>query len=242
MARSYGERTWRYRNLESGYEFTNRLHLEPEIDGSPMVGDLDTDDGEEQLAAYARYAERRLEHDWAADRIRIHWFVSSDQGQFSGAPWTDLAGGPTFLDEFTWPVDAASGEPLDFFRLPVVMDRFPAWAHALGWTPAPFTPAIPLRSRMASLRGLPRLERIEVVASTPGLEPESWYELLVDREDPRSDVWFSTIDEALHGVRDYLAGGSRREAMQLSWERADGSTGPVAEGEALALWAEGCAP
>lgn len=55
--------------------------------------------------------------------------------------------------EFTWPTDAETGERLDFFRLPVDMSRFPAFAEALGWTPAPFTRTIPLRSRMASLQG-----------------------------------------------------------------------------------------
>ena len=150
-----GDRTWRYANRESGSEFTNRLHLEPEIAGSPMIGDLDIDDGDGQLAAFARYAERRMPDEWAADAIRIHWFVASDEGQFSGAPWTDLLGGPSFLDEFTWPVDADTGERLDFFRLPVEMDRFPAWAAALGWTLAPFSSVIQLRSRMASLRGNP---------------------------------------------------------------------------------------
>lgn len=163
----YGERRWRYRNRDSGYEFANRLHLEPEIEGSPMVGDLDTRDGAEQLAAFAHYVEQRMPADWAANAVRIHWFVSSDDGQFSGAPWTDLLGGDDWLTEFTWPVDAETGERLDFFRLPVVMDRFPAWAEALGWTPAPFTPTIPLRSRMESLRGSPPATRQRASAGAP---------------------------------------------------------------------------
>lgn len=60
MSNDYGRRLWRFRNRESGFEFEAHLHLLPEIDGSPMVGDLDTDDGDEQLAAFARYAEHRM--------------------------------------------------------------------------------------------------------------------------------------------------------------------------------------
>jgi hypothetical protein len=42
---AYGNRLLRYQNPRTGYEFTNRLRLEPEIEGSPMVGDLDTAHG-----------------------------------------------------------------------------------------------------------------------------------------------------------------------------------------------------
>ena len=155
MMDDYGSRVWRYRNRMSGYESEAHLHLVPEIEGSPMVGDLDSDDGDEQLAAFARYAERQMPESWAADAVPLPWFVKSDSGQFSLAPYDDIALADNWTTEFTWPVDARSGQPVDFFRLPVDMDRFPAFARALAWTPAPFTRAIPLRSRMASLHERP---------------------------------------------------------------------------------------
>lgn len=241
--KGYADRHWRYRNRTSGYEFTNRLRLEVEIEGSPMVGDLETTDGHEQLAAYAHSAERRMARAWAANAIPVAWYVSSDEGQFSAAPWTETYGGPSFLEEFTWPVDAETGEPLDFFRLPVVMDRFPGWAKALRWTPAAFTPVMPLRSRMASLRGVPVLAQIDVPKELddepdPEPEPDAWYELLIDRDDPKSDIWFTDVADALAEVGAELGRGADRSRVRLSWEVAGGETGVIAEGEALAAWAE----
>lgn len=149
---AYGRRLWRFRNRESGYEFEAHLHLLPEIEGSPMVGGLDTDDGTEQLAAFVHYVEQRMPKAWAADAVPILWFVESDAGQLSIAPYMERFD-EDWTTEFTWPTDATTGELVDFFRLPVKMDRFPAFAKALSWIPASFTRAIPLRSRMASLRG-----------------------------------------------------------------------------------------
>jgi hypothetical protein len=45
-----------------------------------------------------------------------------------------------------------TGEPINWFKLPVRNERFPEFAKALGWLPAPFQSHAPLRSIM---RGAP---------------------------------------------------------------------------------------
>ncbi len=70
------------------------------------------------------------------------------------------------------------------------------------------------------------------------IQPEFWYELLVDRDDPRSDVWFADVDGALAAVRRYGQEPAAGGRMRLTWENRSGNTGLVAEGDALDAWAQ----
>jgi hypothetical protein len=55
-----------------------------------------------------------------------------------------------FLTFFTPPVDAKTGEFMNWWRLSVRNTRFPAFAKALGWLPSPFQQFAPLRSIMTN--------------------------------------------------------------------------------------------
>lgn len=153
------ETLWRFRSIRSGYERTVRLHLHPELHLSPCVGDVDDASGEEQLDHYVRY----LANDGyeALDAIPIYWSVASlDGGIGEHAPFAaDRFHGTRyrleedFLTWLTWPVNAATGERLDWFQLPVIDDRFPEFAKALGWVPSPLQPTAPLASILRSRSG-----------------------------------------------------------------------------------------
>jgi hypothetical protein len=112
-----------------------------------MVGELDTDNGDEQLEAYVRHVRGRYPKWWTNDAVPIGWSVVG-HGISSFAPYVRPAGtDDDFLTEFTWPTDAETDEPIDWLRhLAVKLDRFPSFGRALAWKPAPFTRDAPLRS------------------------------------------------------------------------------------------------
>lgn len=151
------------REDETGWVFHDRsghrrhqpeLWLYPELDGSSCVDDLWwTDDGEEELDYYIDYVRRTQPDWWANDAVPIYWSVAPVH---ETAPFQEVwskANGPTswgdFLTYFTWP-HRPNGEPLDWFTLPVKNDRFPNFAKALNWLPAPLQPYAPLRSIIRS--------------------------------------------------------------------------------------------
>jgi predicted GIY-YIG superfamily endonuclease len=145
---------WTFRSLRSGYEFRKDLVLYPELDCSAMVDDVYELDGEGQLEEYVQYLERRHPEWLAADAVPIVWSVHSNwHGVFEAAPFAHSYIGMDFLTHFTWPEDAATGEPLDWYALPVVNDRFPEFAKALAWTPSPLQPTCPLASIVRSRNG-----------------------------------------------------------------------------------------
>ena len=76
--------------------------------------------------------------------MKIYWSVRGE-GVAEHASCNAIAG-RCFLTIFTQPVDAKTGEELNWWRLPVRNDRFPAFAKALGWLPSPFQEFAPLRS------------------------------------------------------------------------------------------------
>ncbi|MFI7468189.1 GIY-YIG nuclease family protein [Nonomuraea sp. NPDC049646] len=169
---------WHFQSRRSGHSFNADLVLYPELDCSAMVDSYYDYDGDEQLDAYVRYLQRHYPHWLETDAVPIVWSVHSGwRGIFESAPFQDheRAYGDAetaavyrrlgdFLTHFTWPFDPRTGEHLDWYRLPVVNDRFPDFAAALGWTPSPLQPNAPLRSIMASRRAI-QLARFSRAAS-----------------------------------------------------------------------------
>ena len=135
------DRPWRFRSR--GFERVSVLWLYPELDCWACIDDADVQSGVAQLAYYESYVQRRYPEMWEADAVRIDWFVEGDGGVFEFAPTTPAR---NFLTFFSHPVDAETGEPLNWWKLPVRITRFPAAAKALGWVPSPFQTVAPLRS------------------------------------------------------------------------------------------------
>ena len=79
---------------------------------------------------------------WGSDAIG--WFVSGE-GVYEFAP-NECS--KDFLTFWPPPVDAETGAPLNWRRLPVrySRSRFPAFGKTLGWLPSPFEEFAPLRS------------------------------------------------------------------------------------------------
>jgi hypothetical protein len=143
------QRKWRFRARGADFEMVSPLWLYPEIDCSACVDDVYDLSGEEQLDYYVDYIRARHPDWWEADAVPICWSVRGD-GVFeeapNNAPYGPTDNGENFLTFWTPPVDAETGEPLNWWRLPVRNMRFPAFAKALGWLPSPFQEFAPLRS------------------------------------------------------------------------------------------------
>jgi len=139
------ERKWRFRSRGTGFEKVTTLWLYPEINCSSCVDDAEDQSGPGQLAYYVDYVQRRYPEWWEADAVPIYWSVRGEPGIAEDAPNSDYANrnGDNFLTFWTPPVDAKTGEPLNWWRLPV---RNTAFAKALGWLPSPFQDFAPLRS------------------------------------------------------------------------------------------------
>lgn len=153
-----GSGRWTFRSHQGGHEHRSNLVLYPELDCSAMVDDVWELDGQGQFEEYVQYLERTHREWLDADAVPIIWSVRSDLaiGIFESAPfttWGDNAPWGNFLTHYTWPVDATNGEPLDWYALPVVNDRFPEFAKALAWTPSPLQPTCPLASIVRSRNG-----------------------------------------------------------------------------------------
>lgn len=148
---------WIFESLASGYEKRRDLYLYPELDYSPMVDDYWDEPGADQLAAYIRGVRESYPDWWAADAVPIYWSVRAEQdGIYETAPYQQFDPAHRrrdFLTGYTWPHDE-DGEFLDWYALPVRNDRFPEFARALNWLPAPLTPTCPLRSIASSRAGI----------------------------------------------------------------------------------------
>jgi len=156
-----GAGRWTFTFQPGGYERSATLYLYGELDCSAMVDEYYELDGEGQLAAYVEYLEEHHPEWLAADAVPIIWLVRGEEIA-EHAPFQSGEYGPegkwgwreNFLTEFTWPRDARTGELLDWFKLPVRIDRFPEFAQALDWLPSALQPTCPLRSILASRSGI----------------------------------------------------------------------------------------
>lgn len=139
-----------------GDSITTRLVLRPEPHLSPCVDEVyvaDPSDPWDQGRDEAQHWFVRLsrEHGGLPEKVGIYWAVDGlDTSRvFATAPLGGLWGNrfsddDDFLAHYTWPRCAATGQPVNWLHLPVVMDRFPLWADVLGWIPSPLQADCPV--------------------------------------------------------------------------------------------------
>jgi hypothetical protein len=140
---------WKFMTREGGAERISTLWLYPELDSSWMVQECDSEDGAGQLRFYCQHLQDRYPKWWKSDAVPIVWFILGDR-ICEYAPCQAnrgfLKNPEDFLTFHTTPINVRTGEPINWFRLPVEISRFPALAKALGWKPSPFQTYAPLRS------------------------------------------------------------------------------------------------
>jgi hypothetical protein len=143
---------WRLASRRTDHVKITELWLYPELDCSACVDDVYTASGDEQLAYYCDYIRRRYSHWWDADAVPIYWAVRGDGNGFGTeqAPF-DLTDCRNVLTYYYPPVNVRTGEQVNWYKLPVINDRFPEFAAALGWLPAPGQLFAPLRSIISGM-------------------------------------------------------------------------------------------
>ena len=151
---------WRLGSRRSDHVKLDRLYLYPELDCSSCVDDCYGETGEEQLAYYCDYIKRRYPQWWEADAVPIYWSVMGEGDSGFGCEAAPCNPGDNVLTYYRTPINDRTGAPLNWYSLPVLNLRFPQFAKALGWLPAPFQMFAPLRSIMA---GIPPVKRSELV-------------------------------------------------------------------------------
>lgn len=152
-----GGAQWTFESLRSGMQRTTDLWLMPELDYSAVLDDWGHLDGEGQLEEYADYVKSQHPEWIEENAVPILWSIAG-RATFESAPFQTGGFGreanrQDFLSFYTWPWDQATGEQVNWFKLPI-RHRFPEFADALGWTPAPLQPTCPLLSILAIRDGL----------------------------------------------------------------------------------------
>jgi hypothetical protein len=146
---------WRLLSRGSDHVKITNLWLYPELNCSACIDDCYDQTGDEQLRYYCDYIQRRYSHWWESDAVPIYWAVMGDDDGFGceRAPFhTD--DGNNILTFYRAPINVRTGEPVNWYRLPIINNRFPKFAAALGWLPSPGQLTAPLRS---IVHGVPQM-------------------------------------------------------------------------------------
>lgn len=167
-----GARSWRFINLESGYERVTPLWLYWEVNCDPISDDWSPEeiDAVELWDLWRRKYPPERKEAFGPNAQPIYWYIDGP-GTCESAPGQDLRVYDhdevhTFLDFFTWPVDPVTGERLRFTDLPVVdkvwrTGPIPHGAvykggfiqEATGWKPSAYQPYMDVR-QIETLAGL----------------------------------------------------------------------------------------
>jgi hypothetical protein len=120
------EGKWRFQSRDAEFERVTALWLYPELDCSSCVDDAEDQSGSGQLIVYIDHIRDRYPEWWESDAVPIYWAVRGDV-IFEAAPHNAIVRRKNFLTVFTPPIDAETGEPMN-------------------WLPSPFQEFAPLRS------------------------------------------------------------------------------------------------
>jgi hypothetical protein len=157
----HDETVWRVRSLQTAYEWSGSLIARWEVSLDPVSDDYTPD---EMSAAnlFDRWLER-VQKRHTGGLVPIHWFVTcGEQGKFERMPFQFSHDGveqqEDFLSFFSWPVNAATGERLNWLRVPVAdkgwngqrADKGGFIQEVTGWKPAILQPFVYLTSLVAA--------------------------------------------------------------------------------------------
>lgn len=143
--------SWKLRRHD--VERNGYLALIWEASGDPVSDDYDVEEtsARELWRIWRKLypVDERAEERWGEGAVRISWFVAGEV--FEAAPHAINLSDydpETFLDSFTTPIDVATGEPIQWTRLPVEdklwnaerNDKGGFIQEATGWKPSPLQP------------------------------------------------------------------------------------------------------
>lgn len=138
------------------------LWLYAELNLSAVLGEAEPDE-DDIFDFYVDYVRRSDSDAWQSDAVSIGWTVMPvmEFAPFVG-DWYE-----NFLTFYSWPVDVKTGDLLDWFQLPVVLDRFDGFEKALAWKPAALQPTAPIRSLWECRNAISWGRQQEVLDASP---------------------------------------------------------------------------
>ena len=161
-----GKGMWKVRSRRSDFEWSGELLACWEAHLDPMSGDFTPDDI--SAVDLLRDWTERVEEEFPNGLVPIYWYVLQEShGNLEWMPFQlcHLPSPPPedFLTHFTWPVNPATGERLNWLTLPVVdklwnntrADKGGFIQEATGWKPSILQPFVylPAILKGAGLRG-----------------------------------------------------------------------------------------
>ncbi|MHB0876651.1 MAG: hypothetical protein ACYC5O_11485 [Anaerolineae bacterium] len=113
---------WKVRSLETGYEWQGAITAYWEVSRDPISDDY-TPDAKIARDLFGLWAND-VRDEYPNGLIPIYWFARcEEQAKFSAVPFQfeHFRGSmdPNWLTEFTWPINAVTGDKLNWFGLPV---------------------------------------------------------------------------------------------------------------------------
>jgi hypothetical protein len=151
------DQTWRVKSVSRDYEWEGPLVAYWEVENDPISDDYTP--GEISADDLLRKWAKAVEGKFTSDLIPIHWFVESPGKakiermpfQFNHHPSIDSEP-KDFLSYYSWPVNAKTGERLNWLAIPVVNkqwntkqgDKGGFIQEATGWKPAILQPFVHL--------------------------------------------------------------------------------------------------
>jgi hypothetical protein len=148
---------WKVKVRHSTYEWQGPLEAYWEVSCDPMSDNYTPD--EISASDLLMLWSRKVHQEHPDGLIPIYWFAQCErEGKFAAFPFQfDHFGGKPredFLSIFSWPLDATTGHPLNWFTVPVV-DKL--WNNrefskggfiqeATGWKPSILQPYVHLPS------------------------------------------------------------------------------------------------
>jgi len=142
-----------FKTLRHNADRIGELSLYWEALGDPVSDDYDIEDASARelwRIWRKRYPiDERAEERWGEGAVRISWYVGGEV--FESAPHAIYLPDyepETFLDSYSTPIDVATGEPIQWTRLPVEdklwregrPDKGGFIQEATGWKPSPLQP------------------------------------------------------------------------------------------------------
>jgi hypothetical protein len=165
---TYGpEVKWRYRSRESGFEKVGPLSLHWELNGDPISDDYIAEETEardlwSKWIGWLRSGEGHFHPDLGEPMVSVYWGVHGgpEDATVEAAPHqvSEFYGQQNFLNFFSHPLNAETGEPLNWLRLPVAdklwrpgqSDKGGFIQEASGFKPHALQPAVDLRIFLAA--------------------------------------------------------------------------------------------
>lgn len=159
---------WTFASRRTGYERTTPLHLFYEVNLSSISYDYDDMPASEMFNTWLRQVrDSEGRGGEPVSDVSIYWAVATEDWK-EWAPFKRSEHNRSFLDGFTWPIHAETGERVRWASLPVTDKRHDQFRRQTdgfikaytGWKPSPLQPTVDVAMLLASVGRLSEAQQL----------------------------------------------------------------------------------